>query len=236
MGNIMYSKDEVNISINFFVYSYFEITKNDISKDIIIRKAGKRAYLDLCRTIRSDRFKKMSAEEKNNLKEKVLDILVDAVNEFEKAADCGSIEMGQYKFDEIHKDYCEQIIGVYNEIGFNYGQAQKWLNMTLKYVIILSEVGIIKNLKNIRPFLHVPVDRYIIKAAKTNDKAESYGLGIADISSKNWSAWKYEDYIDFQNKIRDKIRNNGSLSEGYTPFYWENEAWIAVAEKTQNNR
>ena len=122
---------------------------------------------------------------------------------------------------------------------FTYGQSQKWVNMTLKYLYLL---GIIKNTKG----LHVPIDSYIIEAlwdernseikiprSKRLDKEgnelyseEKYKehrkkYCYSDEKVKSWSLWDFEnDYDSFRKSLPKGINTK-----------WEHKKWIEISEK-----
>ena len=140
----------------------------------------------------------------------------------------------QSAFDREHQRICEEIINTYSEISeLTYGQAQKWLNMMLKYVLMTAEDSALKN------YLHIPVDSYIMQAVGSDNPKLKYFLKLECVPQKNgtvgkysestskpWSKWNYEEYIAFQNCIREAI----SESSYSFPIEWENEAWIEIAE------
>lgn len=84
------------------------------------------------------------------------------------------------------------------------------------------------------PVLHVPVDRYIIEAVWENEdvilplipekicKNGKRGA-YSDEKVKSWSKWEKEEYINFQNSLREKL--NGEI-----PIKWESSVWIEVAQ------
>ena len=206
---------------DFFLYTYFGIKNcDDISYEDICKKCSERAYLDLARTIRFSKSTKdideMKKEEaKNYIKKKneLIKNIKSSIFESIKVID-------ENKFNCWHKDTCEKIINSFknsellNEnFTFTYGQAQKWLNMTLKYVWLLGKLP--KNIKNV---LHVPVDSYIIEAA--------YDLGVSlDIQKEKWSKWdNYDSYIEFQDAIKKDCNED-------CPIIWEGKAWIEVAKR-----
>jgi len=129
----------------------------------------------------------------------------------------------QKDYNSWHLMTCDRIIELTHKntdifenlkYGFSYGLAQKWLNMTLKNMLA---VGLWNNeLEPVLEFLHVPVDNYILKAAKE--------LGVTPKAIKAWSRWdSYDDiYMDFQNCTREKIKS----STDYTcPIEWEFGEW-----------
>ena len=217
--------------LEFLKYAYFNITKGDGMNDILIKCANK-AYMDLCRTIR---FKTEDGNIKAEYKTKICDMLV---MEYDLLCDvvsvCSSENEKQEIFDREHNRICEEIIETYSEISdFTYGQAQKWLNMMLKYVLLIEGDSVLKS------YLHIPVDSYIMQAVGSDNPKLKYCLKLecvpkkdgtvgkySESSSKPWSKWSYEEYIAFQNCIRKAIFESGYSS----PIEWENGAWIEVAE------
>lgn len=144
----------------------------------------------------------------------------------------------QEAFDTWHKKKCNIIIDLIKteksekydyEIvkGFTYGQAQKWLNMTLKYLWLfnLLPAGLDEKL------LHVPVDSYIIDAVKAEPSSDiKYGLG-QKCNIPSWSKWADPDkYKEYQNNIKTQVEQQ--FKEEFTsPIEWEGKAWIEQAEK-----
>lgn len=214
--------------LEFLKYAYFNITKGDSMNDILSKCANK-AYMDLCRTIK---FKTVDGNIKAEYKAKICDMLVNEYNVLINAVKIADDK--QTVFDCEHKRICDGIIKTYSEISeFTYGQAQKWLNMTFKYVILIEEDSILKS------YLHIPVDSYIMQAVGSDNPKLKHCLKLecipqkngtvgkySEISSKPWSKWDYEEYIAFQNCIRKAI----SESSYSFPIEWENQAWIEVAE------
>ena len=214
--------------LEFLKYAYFNITKGDSMNDIL-RKCANKAYMDLCRTIR---FKTEDGNIKAEYKTKICDMLV---NNYDALTDAvKSTDDKQTVFDKEHNRICEEIIKTYSEISeFTYGQAQKWLNMMLKYVLLIEENSALKS------YLHIPVDSYIMQSVGSDNPKLKYCLKLECITQKNctvdkysestskpWSKWDYEEYIAFQNSIRTAIAE----SDYNSPIEWENEAWIEVAE------
>ena len=139
--------------LEFLKYAYFNMTKGDSMNDILV-KCAEKAYLDLCRTIK---FNTDNRGTRKSAKRKICEMLVHEYDVLENAVK-GSDER-QSAFDREHQRICEEIINTYSEISeLTYGQAQKWLNMMLKYVLMTAEDSALKN------YLHIPVDSYIMQA------------------------------------------------------------------------
>ncbi len=214
----------------FFMFEYFKIKESD-TQDDRYKKFAERAYLDLCRTIR---FTTEDVDKKIEYKNVVCDKLAKEHNFLCNAVNtCSSDEEKQELIDRDHNRICEEICKTYAEISeFTYGQAQKWLNMMLKYVLLIEGDSILKN------YLHIPVDSYIMQAVGSDTQKLEYCLGLECVPKKNgaigkysestskpWSKWNYDEYIAFQNSIRKAI----SESDYRSSIEWENDAWIEVA-------
>lgn len=72
----------------------------------------------------------------------------------------------QTDFDSWHHRTCDALIDCYlsNEILFTYGHAQKWINMTFKYLYMLEAVP----LDFVLPFLHIPIDNIVLERAENS--------------------------------------------------------------------
>lgn len=126
------------------------------------------------------------------------------------------IENIKDNFEIWHKEACRLIIEKYEKyrIELTYGQAQKWVNMTIKYLYILNE----HTFDNVFDFLHIPVDNYIFKAVKEK-------LGI-DNPDNPWSKLNETEYLKYQNAIREELREKGKL-----PLRWEFKNWLEKAQE-----
>ena len=71
---------------------------------------------------------------------------------------CKAIE----KLIDKSKEYQE----LFEESQITVGQAQKWLNMSIKYMRMMGLLN--KDIKS--EFIHVPIDNYIVDAVKKNGK------------------------------------------------------------------
>ena len=127
-------------------------------EDDLMKLAIEKAYRDLQRTMRG--FPKSGESKKNEGKKQDV-ILRDEIKKnarerirvkIDNMIKCNSTE--QTTFDKLHEDACEALIEEFkkNEYeGFTIGQAQKWINMTFKYLNLLDYNGIEK----IYEFCHI---------------------------------------------------------------------------------
>ena len=109
---------------------------------------------------------------------------------------------------------------------FTYGQAQKWVNMTLKYLWLLDMLP--KDLSEAK--LHVPVDSFILEALKETQQFNTEGNKITGSYYYNGEAWSaISEYKNYKN-LQDGIRNIAE-KQGISPIQWEGSAWMDVAKK-----
>ena len=125
------------------------------------------------------------------------------------------------------KKTCGKIIGCYDKVNgskiiFTYGNAQKWLNMVLKYLWLLGDLP--NDIKEER--LHAPIDSYILqKLWNLNEEGVTCSADTFYYKGNSWSKISdYNDYFDLQKVIRDMAKQGGK-----TVIEQENEAWIEMA-------
>lgn len=187
---------------------------NLFEKDLM-ELAIEKAYRDLQRTMRG--FPKLGESKKNEGKKQEV-ALRDEIKEnarkcinakIKNMTNCNITE--QTTFDKLHEDACEALIEEFkkNEYeGFTIGQAQKWINMTFKYLNLLDYNGIEK----IYEFCHIPIDRYILEymLEKNIIEKENFKKAI------HWSKIKkYQDYFEIQEKFRDNCKGKIPLDEEF---------------------
>lgn len=218
--------------------------------------ASDKAYLDMNRTMT---FRK----EGKSTKEKS-----DIDKERKSWRDCGTQIIkthfqnikccDNFNFREWHKKLCDELIALYKsepdsdsklvrkngnkrtnvEASLTYGQAQKWVNMTLKYLWMLGRLDMLNAedseiIKNHAKEFDIPLDSYILKyAAKAKKKSketssfeipENTGLN-SEVSFKSLGGYEwskinnYKDYQEYQKTLKDKIQQE-------LPLLWELEHW-----------
>lgn len=202
---------------DFLWYTYFGITKTDADNNPkkAFEKCAYRAYIDLCRTIlftksnsslKGDELKEYNIK-KTEFKEEVISALYTKVKTIFESTN----------LDQFYREAFSVIIDasesrkhdLFRET-LTYGQAQKWVNMTIKNMLVM---GLWDFPESIEKELHIPIDSYIIDEAKKD-------LDIKKPSS-SWSKIKdVEEYFDYQKKVREKV------NYPETPLMWEHYAWI----------
>lgn len=131
----------------------------------------------------------------------------------------------QAQFDQLHADCCQTCLDASSPNGakIHYGQAQKLINMTLKYLFneyarfngSSNQFGFPAN--NVEQWFHLPIDSQIRNAL--------VGLyDFEDPTPKPWSQWSQEDYLSFQSQIRQRLK------PGYWPLEIDYLLWNATSD------
>ena len=167
--------------------------------------ASERAYRDMCRTLRN-----ISQSEANSTK------LRSEIDIFLEEEICSLLKRGianQKQYDEWHEKLCLSIQNHYitSDVDMTIGQAQKWVNMTMKYLFIADVPGT----ADIFYFCHVPVDSYIINAAEKQLKLKRPAVPWSKIND-------YRAYANYQRELRTRLGNVALLE-------WEFKTWISMA-------
>ena len=228
---------------DFFLYSYFGIFSEGEHDDEKKFKCAQRAYLDLNRTLKfNEGLKKDSSRNKAIKDEFVKRLSAFIVKELESFPE--KTELAEI-IKKTH-DAMMKMKFVYDEGNENvllggetyFGQAQKWVNMTIKYMWLIG-------LWDDDMPMDVPVDSYIMEAAagrtygderdhdgenislpcKGGKKNEPYSEGRKN-SPKVWSKWDKPEYKEFQEELKKELEKKGEKSI----FEWENREWIHIAK------
>lgn len=171
--------------------------------------AAHKAYADMAR--RTLRIKENS-KERIALKKSATEILRQAVEK---------LKNDPSDFPKWHEKSCNALIACYGG-QLSYGQAQKWLNMLLKYLYVYDVKGyetLFSPEEKITD-LDMPVDSKVIEALhrKYNVKRPTAG----------WSVWDRNTYRAYQAAARSALQKNASdieNSDEQIPFYWELIHW-----------
>jgi hypothetical protein len=172
---------------DFFVRLYFDTSNG-------FELAGiKRAFLDFSRTLR------IIDENRQTLKQNAENFILTQLQTLLETK-----FNSQSEFDEQHKTWTENLRKTWSEL--TYGQAQKWINMTLKYWLLLGDTrinGIELNAK----YFHIPIDSYVQKGM------------FEEKSPKPWSKISnYDDYLKYQLDHRNKQTGNFPLVDEFKFF------------------
>lgn len=114
-------------------------------------------------------------------------------------------------FDNWHKVTCERLISLFESHGHHLfvGQAQKWVNMTMKYIFTVGEQRV-SGFGSVYPYCHVPFDNILLK------QLEKYNFPALNCA---WSRLdKYDEYLERQKWIRQKF--------SFAPMDVEFQLWL----------
>ncbi|WP_165164711.1 hypothetical protein [Corynebacterium qintianiae] len=183
-----------------------KVATADVTSAEVVSGASRKAYADLQRTLRGFGTHPARKGLKEGTQSSIW-VFVDALDLVDT----------QEEFDQAHKEWCLKTCAEFekhlhsnrDDFEFHYGQAQKWLNMTLKYLAVLDHPGV----QRVYPFLHVPVDRYVYSAAAQE------GVKIPGV----WSTLDCEEYIAYQEDVRNMVKTAGKFS---CPLDWEANVWV----------
>ena len=169
--------------------------------------AAHKAYADMAR--RTLRIKENS-KERIALKKSATEILQQAVE---------TLKNDPSDFPKWHEKSCNALIACYGG-QISYGQAQKWLNMLLKYLYVYDVNGYETLFSRERiTALDMPVDSKVIEALhkKYNVKRPTAG----------WSVWDRNTYRAYQAAARSALQNAPDIEnpDERLPFYWELIHW-----------
>jgi len=162
------------------------------NKGDLITLCINRAYRDLNRTLHGiDRHKgkhKLFNSATNHLRSIFIEI-----------KETPSKPKSHKNFDKWHESNCRKLKNLYEENGFmNFaiGQAQKWINMTFKYIFCMGESRL-PGYFDLYEFCHVPIDNIIL------DNISQSG---APVISCPWSRLDdYTEYMSLQKWFREKF-------------------------------
>lgn len=188
--------------LDFLKILYFGVTDNPFEA------ASKSAYTDMCRTIRFN-------GKNGDMIRKAVDKLLE-----ERIPELVSISSAE-EFTKWHYSVCSKIVEMYKVAGIEFyvGQAQKWTNMTLKYLYVLVPDVV----EPFYAFLHIPLDNYIMDIAK-----KQYGIPLFSCAWSRIS--EYQDYFDYEEMLMEVIDG--------LPLDWEFAKWVesTCRQKAKKNR
>ncbi len=130
-----------------------------------------------------------------------------------------SAALDQEGFDSWHKACVAALQSLSNSLGyasddgssgrhFTVGQAQKWINMSIKYAIALGEARV-PGFRAVFPVAHAPLDSLVLSSLK-------------DSARVSWS--RIDDYQQYM-ELEESLRQG---DPGRTPLDIENQKWLAA--------
>ena len=220
---------------DFYVFSYFGVSFEELknNREEAIKRCAHRAYRDLNRTLVFYKDPEDSEEKRKSF----CDTIAERISQLTP-----ELITNKEQFDCRHHHLCSAIVSCANSTDilkdipasnnnpqkkcypFYYGQAQKWVNMTLKYMYLLGLWE--RDFSKIKSKLHVPVDKYILKIAaggKNSAAAESkYWLNGKAPRNHDHDVTKKiscDEIVHALEKI-EKIIPFGSYSDGDRSIPW----------------
>lgn len=163
-------------------------------------------YLDVNRTLH-----KISDNQRKHIKKCVCNFLTTIINcKFLNQKYCKCLN--QKYFDNLHDNCCNNIINYNNGVQINYGQAQKVINLSCKYLYnefafwFFNNQNYIINYPNgIEFYFHCPIDNQILKSLDCyNNDINAWHRP----TKKPWSQWDRNSYKIFQKNLRNHLINN----------------------------
>lgn len=170
-----------------------------------------RAYRDMNRTLR---FNNINKKKREGLHDEGRKKIFKALGGLAKSMGIPSNE----RFNKWHDTLCLNLIKTYQyrknskKSLMTYGQAQKWVNMSMKYCWMFGVDEEFNGLEKWFPFAHIPVDSIILKMAKKY---------MIECPQKVWSKMNPEEYSALQSKLRKKAKD-----ERKTPLELEHKWWM----------
>lgn len=243
-------------AINFLLWSYFKLTLSDgEDADEILDVCIQKAYLD---ATQQGAYTALIPKDDPKLKERSSDAKTKSERKILRVAILKLCKDKKLEFDEWHSALCKTLVKQYSAIKieeeelFSYGNAQKWVNMTLKYLYMLYPLYAAcdrgcafcetygEMIKRYRRDFHVPVDSYIMEDIWDDPKlwekipGRDDEVGPFPLRKKHtgkydtekvipWSQWKEPEYTDFRKKTQEKVTDS--------PLDWEGPTWIKIAKR-----
>lgn len=234
------------VGIKFLIWAYFNLDGSEDKKDII-KRCIELAYKDA-----TNQGAFNAIEDKGAFKTE------DASSELQKIIEKGPTS----PFDDWHETVCKALMKSYttaseaNPPAFSYGNAQKWLNMTIKYLYIyrglldyFSSTLLSEGSREFYAFydekyatfeneFHIPIDSFIMEAIWGSTKRESAWVNEEKLPAKGvgaYSGTKHIPWSQFDDGVYKSVQEHVKAQlAGSAPMEWENEKWIAVAKKRKN--
>lgn len=246
-------------ALDFLLFSYFSFSLEDLKykdADSIANLIIKRAYRDASSHVLSVQAVKqedgLPFTTPEGLKESASHMISACLNCLQQA------ESDDKTYITWHRNLCSSLDSIYKKarctwgesngkpLKFSYGIAQKWVNMTMKYMTITADLCALCDEKNsdfvqkfgdmiarFRNDFHAPVDRYIIDAAGREfsdivlptEKESLQNYKFPSDYVESWSRWNPKMYEQFSGALKSELDK-----EGKSPLDWEGPAWIEQAK------
>lgn len=177
-----------------------------------------RAYRDMNRTLRG--LGKLDVDTRKRVQEGAKACILGCFEGLRRVTPPEKPPLLRDEFNAWHRDSCTALTRCYarllhgvTELRMSHGQAQKWINMVMKYCWAFGNVEL-DWLVPWFPAAHVPVDEVVLRATVTEKIASERAVVV-------WSKWDDPDaYQAFQEQWRV-----AAWAQGRTPMELEFELW-----------
>ncbi len=183
--------------INFWV----RVTLGTTDVQELRLSAVDRAYRDVNRTMHGLRTLRTN-DSYNTLRHFVNDIASETLN----------VTFDQVTFDSWHFKKCDELKSEFIRVinyEISYGQAQKWINMTLKYMFAIGS-NIINGIDRNYILFHIPLDNII------QDKLSLHN--IPRIPTRWSRITNYQTYYQYQIQVRNTFAGQIPLDVEFRLF------------------
>lgn len=183
---------------NYLISIYFG------SREDLLDGCIQRAYRDFCRILNG----MAKFENRLILKDRAIEVFRGDLHNL-KTISCESAS--EQNFDNWHKLICDKLVSLFDFYHFpiRVGHAQKWVNMTMKYIFTMGEERL-TGFHDAYQFCHAPLDNIFL------NQLYKYGL------PKFKFVWShiddYNEYLNIQNWIRQRF--------DYSPLDVEFFLWL----------
>ena len=143
---------------DFLIRCYFGEGDNPL------KMAIDRAYLDLNRTLHGFANHRGA----DSVRDGAHKLMISMLKRLQRK------RVSQISFDKWHFKSCEALRNYFWQGGFrkfSYGQSQKWINMTLKYIFTMGEKRL-PGYATCYPFAHIPIDNIFIDSLQEYKKVK----------------------------------------------------------------
>jgi hypothetical protein len=199
---------------DFLLQTYFGTRGDELDRFI------SRAYRDMNRTLHH--IAKLPKSDKARILNGAKNLVKAGINDLSKKNFPVNPMLACQDFDQWHSDLCHalktyyatELQNLHSEIRLTYGQAQKWVNMTMKYCWVCGGADV----AGIEPWYsvaHVAVDEVILVTAEKSGVVKVQPCG-------KWSAW--DDQQAYQN-FQDTLRQTAA-KQPQSPLELEYDWWL----------
>lgn len=186
----------------------------DIDNQQLFIDAFQQAYLDASRTFRGINNSPNKNEVFIKYAQKVQDYFIDSNEDF----------------DSWHNEWCKGFMKDLRGYSAKYGQAQKILNMMMKYLYCCRNAIIKSDVFN---NAHMPLDTYTLQWYKREILSKENSNSSNIFSIKEWSNLDESTYRYIQVEIKKHLANTNTLLE-QDFIIWPDENLIFLIQNLSN--